>query len=82
MDMCELNLRKEGRTYVFRYAPGCEGQVVEEIIRLAEDPASDLDWVDAARLGFQITQHALADCFRQSALQTVPAREGPCSNSR
>jgi len=82
MDTCVLNVKKGGVTYVFRYAPGAEGQVVDEIIRLAEDPASELDWVDAARLGFQITQHAMADCYRETLAQTAPAREGPCSNSR
>jgi hypothetical protein len=81
-DIRVLNVRKDGQTYVFRYAPGCESQVVDEIIRLAEDPDSRLDWVDAARLGFQITQHAMADCYRDTAVQAAPAREGPCSNSR
>jgi hypothetical protein len=82
MDTRVLNVRKDGLTYVFRYAPGGESRVVDEIIRLAEDPASDLDWVDAARLGFQITQHAMADGYRDTNVQTAPAREGPCSNSR
>ena len=81
-DIRELNVRKDGQTYVFRYAPGGESQVVDEIIRLAEDPASELDWLDAARLGFQITQHAMADCYRQTAAPTAQAKEGPCSNSR
>ena len=82
MDMRSISLAKEGTTYVFRYAPGSEGRVVDEIIRLAEDPASELDWLDAARLGFQITQHAMADCYRETLTPTVQAREGPCSNSR
>ena len=44
MDIRVLNVRKGGWTYVFRYTPGSEGRIVDEIIRLAEDPASNLDW--------------------------------------
>jgi hypothetical protein len=82
MDRRELKIQKDGVTYVFRYAPGREDRVVDEIIRLAEDPAGGLDWLDAASLGFQITQHAMAECYRGAAMQAAPAREGPCSNFR
>jgi hypothetical protein len=81
MDIRVLSVHKPDLTYIFRYVAGCEEQVVGEIIRLAEDPASDLDWLDAARLGFQITQHSMADCFRQTLAQAAQAREGPCSHS-
>ncbi len=80
MDIRQLSLQKAGRTFVFRYAAGREDEVVEEIIRMAEDPSAEVDWLDAARLGFQITQHALAECCRQSRAEAAPAREGPCSN--
>ena len=81
MDIRAITLEKKGVTYVFRYAPGREEEVVGEIIRLAEDPAAEIDWLDAARLGFQITQHALAECCRKSSrLAAAEAREGPCSN--
>ena len=80
MSIRVLSLVKGPTTYVFRYASGCEGQVVDEIIRLAEDPSTGLGWMDAARLGFQITQHALAECFRRDSGVATPAREGPCSN--
>jgi hypothetical protein len=79
MDTRELKLEKSGIKYIFRYAPGHESEMVEEIIRLAEDPSAGLDWLDAARLGFQITQHAAAECCRH-ATATAEAREGPCSN--
>ena len=81
MDIRAITLEKKGVTYVFRYAPGREEEVVGEIIRLAEDPAAELDWLDAAQLGFQITQHALAECYRKTPAVAVKAREGPsCSN--
>jgi hypothetical protein len=79
METRELTIDKGGLTYVFRFAPGREGEVVDEIIRLTEDPATGLDWLDAARLGFQITQYAAAECCRQTHSPAV-AREGPCSN--
>jgi hypothetical protein len=79
MDIRTLSLEKNGLKYVFRYVPGREGEVVDEIIRLTDDPGSGLDWLDAARLGFQITQHAAAECYRQP-LSPAVAREGPCSN--
>ena len=80
MDIRALTVTKGGLTYVFRYVPGREDEVVDEIIRLAEDPSAGLDLMDAARLGFQITQHALAECYRQSIGVAAEAREGPCSN--
>jgi hypothetical protein len=80
MDIRELSLKKSGLTYLFRYVSGREDEVVNEIIRLAEDPSTDIDWLDAARLGFQITQHAMAECYRQRNGAAVEAREGPCSN--
>jgi len=57
-----ISLVKGGHKYIFRYSSGCEDEVVDEIMRLAEDPRSDLDWLDAATLSFQITQYAAEDC--------------------
>ncbi len=60
MEARTLSLHKGGNTYVFRYAPGSESEIVDEIIRQAEDEQSELDWFDAATLSFQITQYAAA----------------------
>ena len=68
MENRAITLEKKGVTYVFRYAAGREEELVGEIIRLAEGPAARIDWLDAARLGFQIAQHALAECCRKSSL--------------
>ncbi len=57
-----LTLSKGGHQYVFRYAPGWEDDIVDAVMELAEDPATPLDWLDAATLSFQVTQHAAADC--------------------
>lgn len=48
-----LSVRKGQLVYAFRYSPDNESAMLEEIIRQADDPQSDLDWVDAATLAFQ-----------------------------
>jgi hypothetical protein len=58
-----LSLVKNGHKYVFRYPSGYEDEVVDEIMRLAEDPDTDFDWLDAATLSFQVTQYAAEDCY-------------------
>jgi hypothetical protein len=55
-------MQKDDETYVFRYTPGCEDDVVEELVRLADDQAHRIDWLDAATLSFQVTHHAASDC--------------------
>ena len=57
-----LHLEKAGHTYLVKYAPGLEDEVVEELMRLADDRESDFDWMDAAALSFQVTQFAAEDC--------------------
>lgn len=63
MSIRTLSLLKGGHKYVFRYSAGCEDEVVDAVMALAEDPQSPLDWLDAATLSFQVTQCAAADCF-------------------
>ncbi len=58
MRMRNITFAKDGHTFVFRYAPGHEDEVVDEIMRLAEDEDCSLDWLDAATLSFQIAQSA------------------------
>jgi hypothetical protein len=53
-----LILDKGGRKYVFRYAPGYEGVVMEHLWQLVEDGRSELDWLDAATLSFLIVCQA------------------------
>lgn len=62
MNTRTLSLVKSGHTYVFRYAPGCEDEIVDAIMSLAEREETPVDWLDAATLSFQITQYAAADC--------------------
>ena len=67
-----LTLAKGGRKYLFRYSSGCEGQIVDEIVRLAEDADTPLDWMDAAMLSFQVTQYAAEECAE--AMGIAPQR--------
>ncbi len=68
-----LTLDKAGQTYAFRYSPGSESRIVDEIMRLAGDRTSDLDWVDAAILSFRVTRHAAEDC--RKAITFTPDKE-------
>lgn len=64
MNTKTLSLVKGGHKYVFRYAPGSENQMVDEIVRLAEDADCNLDWLDAATLSFQVARNAAMECRR------------------
>lgn len=70
MQMRNLTFAKGGHTFVFRYAPGYEDELVDEIMQLAEDEDCSLDWLDAATLSFQIAQHAAGASL--DALTTLP----------
>ncbi len=57
MDMVrQLSLIKEKHRYVFRYRAGCEEELVDALAGMANDPACDFDWFDAAVLSFKLTQ--------------------------
>ena len=62
METRTLTLVKGAHKYVFRYRLGAESEIVDEIMRLAESRACNLDWLDAAMLSFQVAQYAAADC--------------------
>jgi len=57
-----LSLVKGGHKYIFRYCPGCEDEMLDAIMELAESQQSPVDWLDAATLSFQVTQNTAADC--------------------
>ena len=65
MEKRSVHLTKNGHEYVFRYSPGYEGGIVDEIIRLVEDSATDLDWMDAATLGFWVSQQTAVECCKE-----------------
>ncbi len=50
----ELVLVKQGQRYVFRCAPGQEPQLLDQLIEMARDTDSDIEWFDAAMLSHQL----------------------------
>lgn len=63
MEKREISLKKDNRDYVFRYEAGDEDRIIDEVVRLAEDDETDVNWLDAATLGFQLAQQTAVDCF-------------------
>ena len=72
--MNTLQFARNGTTYVFRYADGGESQVVGELLRLADDEANGLDWLDAATLSFLVISGATR---RRVARAETATMEGP-----
>lgn len=50
----ELVLVKQGQRYVFRCAHGQEPQLLDQLIEMARDPESGIEWFDAAMLSHQL----------------------------
>lgn len=57
----ELSLAKGAHKYVFRYAPGCEAEVISAFANLASDTTSEFDWFDAAVLSYQMGRRIETD---------------------
>ncbi|GMU82178.1 MAG: hypothetical protein AMXMBFR47_20490 [Planctomycetota bacterium] len=49
-----IEFSRDGQTFVFSYHEGQEAEVIAAFVELADDPASDFDWYDAAVLSFQM----------------------------
>ena len=52
----QLVLNKGSEKYIFRYAEGAEGDLLDAIVDHASDKRMDFDWFDAAVLSFKLTQ--------------------------
>lgn len=52
----QVVLMKRGQRYVFRYTPGEEKKLLDDLVAMARDPQCDLDWFDAAVLSHQMGQ--------------------------
>ena len=78
-----VNLTKGGHRYVFAYRSGHEGEMVDEIMRVAADTDTDIDWLDAATLGLQVAGNVADEC-REVLSAPPPAGPGaaPPSISR
>ena len=51
-----LSMVKGDQRYVFRYAEGCEAELLGTFVALANDPECEFDWFDAAVLSYQMGQ--------------------------
>ena len=51
-----LSMVKGEQRYVFRYAEGCESELLSSLVALANDPDTEFDWFDAAVLSYQMGQ--------------------------
>ena len=69
-----LSLTKEGHQYVFRYAPGSEIEVIDEISRVAARQDATLDCLDVAALSFQVARDAAIECCATLTPVSVSAR--------
>lgn len=49
-----LMLVKRGQRYVFKCNPGGERELLDQLAAMADDPADDLTWFDAAVLSHQM----------------------------
>ncbi len=70
----QLTLIKRGQYYLFRYRSGEEAAVIQTLIAKAEDPASALDWFDAAVLSHQMGHRMAGEM--QALLKTKLAASG------
>jgi hypothetical protein len=52
----QLVLNKGAEKFIFRYAEGSEGQLLDALVSSAMDKQTSFDWFDAAVLSFKLTQ--------------------------
>ena len=57
----QLTLIKKGQYYLFRYFPGDEALLIQNLIDKAQDPRCALDWFDAAVLSHQMGHRMAAE---------------------
>ncbi len=50
--LCKL---KGDQAYVFRYSPGSEDKIIENLMYSADDQDTNFNWLDAAELCMQVS---------------------------
>lgn len=61
MNTRTLRFDKQGHCYLVCYQPGMEDEVVERVMRMADDETLNFDWMDAAAMSFHVTELAARD---------------------
>jgi len=69
-DIRMVSIEKNNHHYLFRYESGYEDEAVESLMQLAESDNSEISWLDAATLSFQITCSVAAQC--EKTLSPLP----------
>lgn len=57
-----LCLTKGQHRYVFSYTEGQEPAVLAQLVAMAGDPQSGLDWLDAAALSYELGRASPHEC--------------------
>ena len=47
--------------FVFRYQPGCEEELLDAFVDMANDRGNEFDWFDAAVLSFQLSKQLVEE---------------------
>jgi hypothetical protein len=68
----QLVLVKNGRRYAFDCPPGREPELIEHFRQLVDDPASEINWFDAAVLTHQLGER-MSDRLSQLVRNRRPA---------
>lgn len=58
----QLTLNKGGEIFIFRYEQGREDEILDALIKQAEDEKTSFDWIDAAVLvlSFKLAQSLIS----------------------
>ena len=70
-----LHLTKRNHEYFYRYDAGFENEIIDELIRQANDTESDLDWIDVANLSHQLTEITADFCRKACGINCPPDPE-------
>jgi len=63
-NMRQLVLSKGCEKYIFRYADGCEDELLDALVSQARQPRTSFDWFDAAVLSFKLSHFLISQADR------------------
>jgi len=67
-----LSLYKGEHRFIFRYETGCEEEVLDAFVDMANERQNDFDWFDAAVLSFQLSKNLVDEADRLLCSQRPP----------
>jgi len=65
----QLILKKGRETFIFRYEPGREDELLDALIEQAKNKRTNFDWFDAAVLSFKLTPSLINQADELLSLQ-------------